>query len=136
LHVQYRCGTLEAMKRLMTLLVALSAGCASVGPTQQIMVRSEPAGAAVTVECGDVKNDTHLRTPTRVTVHRGPDQCAILLVKEGYHPVVVPLRKARSAWHFGNVLAGVLTGRVPDTSNAPTHDRTPATIDVELEKAE
>jgi hypothetical protein len=47
-----------------------------------------------------------------------------------------PAAQGTLAWHFGNVLAGVLTGRVPDTSNAPTHDRTPATIDVELEKAE
>lgn len=124
------------MKRLLTLLVALSAGCATTGPTQQILVRSEPAGAAVTVECGDAKNDTQLLTPTVVSVHRRPDHCAILLVKDGYHPVAVPLHKARSAWHFGNVLAGVLTGRVPDTSNAPTQNRTPRMIDVTLERTE
>jgi hypothetical protein len=124
------------MKRLMMFLLALSAGCATVGPTQRIMVRSDPAGAAVTVECGDVKNDTQLLTPTVVSVHRGPDHCAILLVKDGYHPVAVPLHKARSAWHFGNVIVGVLTGRVPDTSNAPTQNRTPSTIDVTLERAE
>ena len=120
----------------MPLLLTLAAGCASVGPTQQILVRSEPAGAAVTVECGNVKNDTQLLTPTVVNVHRAPDQCAILLVKEGYHPAAIPLHKARSAWHFGNVLVGVLTGRVPDTSNAPTQNRTPSTIDVKLEKTD
>jgi hypothetical protein len=124
------------MKRLLTLLLALSAGCATVGPTQRIMVRSEPAGAAVTVECGDVKNDTQLLTPTIVSVHRAPNHCAILLVKDGYHPVAVPLHKTRSAWHLGNVLVGVLTGRVPDTSNAPTQNRTPDTIDVTLARTE
>lgn len=122
------------MKRLLTLLLALSAGCATVAPTQRILVRSDPAGAAVTVECGDVKNDTQLLTPTVVQVHRAPDRCAVLLAKEGYQPVAVPLRKARSAWHFGNILVGLLTGRVPDTSNAPTQNRTPATIEVTLER--
>jgi hypothetical protein len=134
--MQYRCGTLPSMKRLVTLLLALTAGCASTGPTQQVLVRSEPAGAAVTVECGNVKNDTQLLTPTVVNVHRAPDRCAVLLMKEGYLPAAVRLHKARSAWHVGNVLVGVLTGRVPDTSNAPTQNRTPATIDVTLEKAD
>lgn len=123
------------MKRAAALLLTLLAGCASTAPTQQILVRSEPAGAAVMVECGDVKNDTQLLTPTVVSVHRAPDQCAILLIKDGYHPVAVPLHKARSAWHVGNVLVGLLTGRVPDTSNAPTQNRTPSTIDVKLEKS-
>ena len=122
------------MRTVGPLLLTLSLGCASTGPTQPILVRSDPPGAEVTVECGDAKNATQLVTPTVVYVHRARDRCVVLLEKDGYLPAAVVLGKARSAWHVGNLLVGLLTGRVPDTSNAPTRNRTPSTIDVTLEK--
>lgn len=52
------------------LLITVLSGCASVvnHTTQQIPVTSEPSGAAVYVDCGDVKNDPKLVTPAVVTV--------------------------------------------------------------------
>jgi hypothetical protein len=82
------------MKKLASVVLLFTVGCASIvhQTTQQVPVKSEPAGAAVTVACGDVSNDPKLVTPTVVTVHRKPDHCVIGLSKDGYQPAEVWLR--------------------------------------------
>jgi hypothetical protein len=125
---------MRAMKNAWALFVLFSMGCASIvhQTTQQIPVSSEPAGAAVTVACGDVSNDPKLVTPTVVTVHRKPARCSIALAKDGYAPARVELRREMSGWYLGNVIFGGIIGLVVDAANGAMYQRLPEKVDVKL----
>jgi hypothetical protein len=122
------------MKKMFALVAMLMTGCASIvhQTTQQIPVASNPPGAAVTVACGDVSNDSKLVTPTVVTVHRKPKLCAISLTKDGYQPTEVALAKKMSGWYLGNILFGGIVGLIVDAANGAMYDRTPPKVDVTL----
>ncbi|HEV7920526.1 MAG TPA: translation initiation factor 2 [Thermoanaerobaculia bacterium] len=125
------------MKRGAALVVLFSIGCASIAhqTTQQVPVTSSPAGAAVTVACGDVNNDPKLVTPTVVTVHRKPARCTISLAKEGYEPAHVDLQRQMSGWYLGNVIFGGIIGLIVDAANGAMYNRMPNRIDVPLAPA-
>ncbi len=122
------------MKQFVLIAVVFLGGCASIvhQTTQQIPVSSSPAGAAVTVACGDVNNDPKLVTPTVVTVHRKPSHCTITLAKEGYQPVETSLKRSTSGWYFGNILFGGIIGLIVDAANGAMYNRAPANVDVTL----
>jgi hypothetical protein len=113
------------------ILVLFTVNCSSIvhGTTQQVKVDSEPSGAAVTVECGDVANDPKLVTPAVVNLHRKPDYCALKLNKEGYAPKEVRFAQKVSGWYFGNILVGGLVGLIVDAANGAMWNRnvSPAT---------
>jgi hypothetical protein len=125
------------MNKLAAVVLLFSVGCASIvhQTTQQIPVKSEPAGAAVTVACGDVQNDPKLVTPTVVTVHRKPEHCVIGLTKDGYQSSEVALKKAFSGWYIGNLLFGGIIGFIVDAANGAMWNRAPAQVDVTLQEA-
>lgn len=105
------------MKRLLLGAIVLLSGCATMvnKSTERIPVRSTPAGAVVSVECGDapVFGGT---TPTVITVPRAASPCAITLAKEGYAETRVEFRRVRSRVASANRVAaapvGVLFGLV------------------------
>ena len=115
-------------------MIMFLTGCASVvnHTTQQIPVTSDPAGAVVRVDCGDVKNDPKLITPAVVTVQRKADHCTIALEKAGYAPAEVKLAKSMSAWYLGNVVLGGFVGMIVDASNGSMYNRTPSKVQVNL----
>jgi hypothetical protein len=127
----------EWMKKLVAVALLVSTGCASVAhqTTQQIPVASEPAGAAVTVACGDVHNDARLVTPTVVTVHRKPAHCLIDIAKEGHAPHQVRLDRQLSGWYLGNILIGGIIGLVVDAANGAMWNRSPGKVSVTLAPA-
>jgi hypothetical protein len=129
-------GEKENMKRLASVILLFTLGCASIvhQTTQEVPVKSDPAGAAVTVACGDVHNDPKLVTPTVVTVHRKPDHCVIGLTRDGYQPAEVVLRKSVSGWYVANLLIGGIIGFVVDAANGAMWNRSPAEIDVKLQE--
>jgi hypothetical protein len=122
------------MKKPLAILITLLTGCASVvnHTTQQIPVGSEPSGAAVRVDCGDVRNDPSLVTPAVVTVQRKADHCTIALEKRGYEPAEIKLAKSMSGWYFGNIFLGGFIGLIVDASNGSMYNRTPARVQVNL----
>lgn len=122
------------MKNLVSFAAMLLVGCASIvhQTTQQVAVKSNPSGAAVSVACGDVHNDPKLVTPTVVTVHRKPKQCTISLAKSGYQPAEVSLNRTMSGWYAANVLIGGIIGLIVDAANGAMYDRTPSAVDVQL----
>ncbi len=126
----------ENMKKLASLVLLFSFGCASIvhQTTQEIPVKSDPSGAAVTVACGDVHNDPKLVTPTVVTVHRKPNHCVISLNKDGYRPSDTVLRKSVSGWYVANLLVGGIIGFIVDGANGAMWNRTPTQVDVQLEE--
>lgn len=125
------------MKRVASVMLLCSMGCASIvhQTTQQVPVKSDPPGAAITVACGDVANDPKLVTPATVTVHRKPDSCVIRLTKDGYQPSETSLTKSVSGWYAGNILLGGIIGLIVDAANGAMWNRAPHEVDVKLQPA-
>jgi hypothetical protein len=111
------------------LLAVFSVNCGSIvhQTTQQVHLNSEPAGAAVTVSCGDVENDPKLVTPAVVTLHRKPAYCGIKLNKEGYAEKELKFGRQMSGWYLGNVIFGGIIGLIVDAANGAMWTRTTPT---------
>lgn len=81
------------MRGSALLLLVLAAGCATVDDsTERIRVRSQPAGALVTVDCGSERMDAGT-TPLTILIDREADTCLVTLAKEGFAPRRVALRR-------------------------------------------
>lgn len=99
---------------LLLLLVALAtSSCATVvhGRFQQVPVTSDPAGAAVQVDCGSGAHANGV-TPTTVSLRRGAEKCAITFTKEGYADRRVEFTRIMSGATFLNLLPGFAVGAV------------------------
>jgi hypothetical protein len=88
------------MKRAMlaAAVVLSSAGCATMvnDTTEKIPVRSTPAGAVVSVDCGNAPLYGGV-TPTTITVPRAATPCSITLAKEGFVQTRVDFQRQRSS---------------------------------------
>src|SRR6266849_5258199 len=97
-----------------SLAVALVlAGCATVINDQKetIAVRSDPAGAVVTVDCGSAPMYGGL-TPASIIIERTAEPCAFTIAKDGYGEQRVELQRQTSRATNGNKIAGVIAGSV------------------------
>ena len=101
------------MRQLAILLLASAAGCASVvnRPYEDITVASDPAGAVVSVECGDAPVYGG-KTPTVVRVSRLAETCAITVAKEGFAEQHVDFERQQSKATRINQVPGVIMGSV------------------------
>ena len=100
------------MKRLTLVALCLAAaGCATVinDQKEKIPVRSEPAGAVVSVECGTTPVYGGV-TPAVIIIERTADPCAITVAKEGYAAKTVTLERTMSRAVQGNKVAGAVVG--------------------------
>jgi len=100
------------MRRIALLLLPLAlAGCATVVNDQRekIAVRSEPAGAVVTVECGSSPVYGGV-TPAVIIIERTANPCAFTIAKEGYDAKRVELQRQISRATKGNKIPGVVAG--------------------------
>lgn len=125
------------MRKLAAVLTSvLCLNCASIvhQTTQQVPVKTDPPGAAVTVACGDVNNDPKLTTPTVITLHRKPDHCSLKLSKEGFVDKEIIFTKALSGWYLANILAGGIVGFIVDAANGAMFDRKPTGVDEKLQQ--
>jgi hypothetical protein len=88
------------MKRalLAAAVVLAAARCATIvnDTTEKIPVRSTPAGAVVSVDCGNAPLYGGL-TPATIIVPRVATPCSITLAKEGYLPVKVEFQRQLSS---------------------------------------
>ena len=97
-----------------TMLAVLSvamAGCATVANDQRenIPIRSEPAGAVVSVDCGNTPIYGGI-TPAVIIIERTADPCSVTIAKDGYGERVVSLQRQISRATVGNKVPGVITG--------------------------
>ncbi|MEK6371751.1 MAG: hypothetical protein AABO58_03560 [Acidobacteriota bacterium] len=100
------------MRRIALLLFPLAlAGCATVinDQKEKIAVRSEPAGAVVSVECGTSPVYGGV-TPAVIIIERSADPCAFTIAREGFEPQRVALQRQISRATKGNKVAGVVAG--------------------------
>lgn len=91
----------------------LLAGCATIAndPREKIPVRSEPAGAVVTVDCGSAPMYGGV-TPAVIIIERTSDPCAITVAKDGFAEQHVDLQRTISASTAGNAVPGAVLGAI------------------------
>jgi hypothetical protein len=103
------------MKRaLLAAAVAFAAArCATMvnETTEKIPVRSTPAGAVVSVNCGDAPLYGGL-TPTTITVSRAAQPCSVTIAKEGYLEKRIEFERQRSRATASNKVAAAPAGIV------------------------
>ncbi len=101
------------MKRaLLAVAVVLAvARCATMvnDTTEKIPVRSTPAGAVVSVDCGNAPLYGGV-TPTTITVPRVATPCSITLAKEGYVPTRIDFQRQLSRATSANKAAAAPVG--------------------------
>jgi len=100
------------MRRIALLLLPLAlAGCATVinDQKEKIAVRSEPAGAVVSVECGTSPVYGGV-TPAVILIERTANPCAFTIAKEGFEAQRVELERQVSRATKGNKVPGVIAG--------------------------
>jgi hypothetical protein len=100
------------MRRIALLTFILTAaGCATMVNDQRekIPIRSEPAGAVVSVECGTAPVYGGV-TPAVLIIERTADPCEITIAKEGYAAKTVALQRRTSRAVNGNKVPGVIVG--------------------------
>jgi hypothetical protein len=101
------------MKRalLAAAVVFAAARCATMvnDTTEKIPVRSTPAGAVVSVDCGNAPLYGGV-TPTTITVPRVATPCSITLAKEGYVQTRVDFQRQLSRATSANKIAAAPVG--------------------------
>jgi len=100
------------MRRIALLLFPLVlARCATVVNDQKekIAVRSEPAGAVVSVECGTTPVYGGV-TPAVILIERTADPCVFTIAKEGFAEQRVELERQLSRATKGNKVPGIVAG--------------------------
>jgi hypothetical protein len=101
------------MKRalLAAAVVFAAARCATMvnDTTEKIPVRSTPAGAVVSIDCGNAPLYGGV-TPTTITVPRVATPCSITLAKEGYVPMRVDFQRQLSRTTSANKVAAAPVG--------------------------
>lgn len=122
-------------------LVALGlSGCASIieGSTQNITVKSEPAGASISItDRGGQKIHTGV-TPATVSLKRGAgyfksEQYTVRFEKPGFEPTEVKIIGSVNGWYFGNILIGGLIGMLAvDPATGAMYTLAPADLSATL----
>jgi len=101
------------MKRALVAaaVVFTAARCATVvnETTEKIPVRSTPAGAVVSVDCGNAPLYGGV-TPATIAVPRVATPCSITIAKEGYVPVKVNFQRQLSSASNANKVAAAPVG--------------------------
>ena len=108
----------------------LLAGCASIvsGTGQDIVVRSDPAGAVVSVD-GEERPEN---TPCTVRVDRCSSPHVVQVSKPGFETAERTIDPSMNDWVLGNILLGGAIGAIVDLSTGAFYEYAPEEIDVTL----
>ncbi|KRA83837.1 PEGA domain-containing protein [Altererythrobacter sp. Root672] len=114
---------------LAGLSIALS-GCATVinGTSQDYTVRTDPDGAAITLNDG-----TTCVSPCKLNLKRRND-LRVDITKEGYKPAYVLVQSRLGGAMAGNILLGGIIGGAVDAANGSTNYLYPEPLHVRLAK--
>jgi len=114
---------------IMLFLLTMGSGCATCinGTSQKIPVKSNPAGATLTI----VGDKTEYSTPCEIELKRKTDHI-LHLKKDGYEPATVEIKHVLSGAVAGNILAGGLIGWGVDAATGSQYRLIPETVSVDL----
>ncbi len=119
-------------------LIVLLTGCASVicGPKQAVAIDSKPHGAEVLIYDSHCDVVFHKNTPCVANLSRRTDDYTkanyvVLIKKEGFAPVQIPLTGEVNKAFFGNLLFGGL-GMAVDPFTGAMWTLTPDTLDPQV----
>jgi hypothetical protein len=106
---------------------SLGAGCATMvnGTTQMVPVQTTPAGATVNV------NGQAFETPCLLHLARSRSH-ELLITKEDYAPVHVPIAHVPTRATLGNIWVGGLIGMAVDAASGADNQLLPAQVNVVL----
>jgi hypothetical protein len=116
-------------------LITLLSGCASVlcGPQQQVSINSRPAGAEVIIynARGDIVAERTTPCVAKLD-RRSPDYMesanyVVLIRKEGYAPVQIPLSGVVNRAYFANIIFGGL-GLIIDPATGSMWTLSPSAV--------
>lgn len=118
---------------LTVAILTVSARCATVahGRYQQVPVNSTPAGAAVSVDCGNGIQNAGV-TPVTVNLKRNADKCAVSLSREGYEDASATFAKTISGWIWGNLFIGGIPGWIIDAADGAMYNRVPDSVQINM----
>jgi hypothetical protein len=121
------------MKRLLTLVLPMLAGCASIshGTTQQIAVTTEPPGATCTLSRQGLSIATVAQTPGIALIQRDKRDILASCSKPGYQTAIRTLHSGVADSSFGNILVGGLIGVAIDSANGADNEY-PASVVIPL----
>ena len=98
---------------MLAVLCLAATGCATMvnRSTESIGVTSNPPGAVVSVDCGNVPLYGGL-TPTTIKVPRTAESCSITVAKEGFAEEHIDFEKQPSRATVMNEVPGVVAGSI------------------------
>lgn len=116
----------------LLLLPVLCCSCATImnGTRQTLVVRSDPAGARVTVD-GEFAGET----PCEVELARGSAPKVVGVEKSGHEAYRTTLKPEMSDWGLGNIVLGGPIGAIVDLSSGAFYEYAPGSIDVTLPRS-
>ena len=129
---------------IFVMMAALLQGCATIigEPTQVLPIISTPEGASVVITDETGTQVFKGTTPTTVTLEKsdgsywGGKSFSVTILKEGYEPMVVPVKASPNGWYMaGNLIFGGLIGWfVVDPLNGDMYTLSAKEIDASLQK--
>ena len=115
---------------LIIIALAGQTGCATIvsGRTQDVMIRSNPPGATVTID--EIATGV---TPMVANLMR-KKRHSILISKPGYKDISHATTRGFNGWYLGNILFGGIIGLITDPITGAMYDVEPSEINVTLPK--
>ncbi|MFB6271616.1 MAG: PEGA domain-containing protein [Salinibacter sp.] len=119
--------------RYLVLLASIGlVGCATLihGTDQEVEIQSDPTGAQVEIDGRPVGE-----TPTTATLARNRTH-SVRILREGYEPYRVTLRRGRSLWLATNIFNLMIPGLLVDASTGAFYSLDPGNINATLQVAD
>ncbi len=108
------------------------AGCATIvgGTSQNVSINSNVKGADVIVN-----GETVGKTPYNGPIKRGKTT-TVTLQKDGYDPKTITLSTEIESIFWGNIIIGGVLGSTTDLATGGMYKYAPATLQIDLDKAQ
>jgi len=120
---------MSSIKNALLISLLAVSGCATVvnGRTEPLGLSSNPAGAEVSIDNGELK----VITPTSVELKRDQNH-SFVFHKDGYQDTSATVTSGTSGWVWGNLLAGGIIGGVVDFATGAAYKFSDDTLTVNM----
>jgi len=120
---------MSIVKNALLASLLLASACATVvnGRTEPLGLSSNPAGAEVSIDNGEMK----VITPTSVELKRDENH-TFVFHKDGYQDTSATVTSGTSGWVWGNLLAGGIIGGVVDFATGAAYKFSDDTLTVNM----